>query len=243
MLSAASGMPATQNMISILIKASVSSVISRTLVRSINFCPATGEFLTIRDAYVLDIVPLAEAKLADEMRRSPEHFYLAQSISLDNQAFFVTDYSITILFDEFQLSSMVSGVYPLELMFANIQVATLSLSELLAREQVYNIPMVPLRNVGQQLGYYVRWDGEKGRAEVYLITGDGEHELLIWAIPGINEYHHMPTDQVRALEAAPARRTGSGSVYVPITFFEQILPLSVYIRDSYENLTFLAYLG
>jgi len=231
----------TSDMVSILIKASVSSVISRTMVRSINFCPHTGEFLTARDVFYVDIIPLAETKLAVEIRRSPEHFYLAQSILLDNQAFFVTDYGITILFDEFQLSSMVSGVFSLELLFDNIQIATVSLDELLSNDHAYNIPMVPLRSVGMQLGYDVRWVNR--RAEVSVIAEDGERELLIWAYPGVNEYHMPGQARPLVLEAAPERRLGTGQIYVPITFFEQILPLSVYNRDSYGNITFLAYLG
>ena len=230
----------TSEMVSVLIKASVSSVISRTLVRSINFCPHTGEFLTARDAFYVDVIPLAEAKLALEMRRSPEHFYLAQTISLGSQAFFVTDYGITILFDEFQLSSMVSGVFPLELLFDKIRTATISLDELLQHDHAYNIPMVPLRSAGMQLGYDVRWVNR--RAEVSLITENGERDLRIWAYPGINEYH-VSGHSSRSLEAAPERRLGSGQIYVPITFFEQILPLSVYNRDSYGNITFLAYIG
>ncbi|MCL2285122.1 MAG: copper amine oxidase N-terminal domain-containing protein [Firmicutes bacterium] len=234
----------TSNMVSILLRAEISSVISRTLVRSVNFCPNTGRFLTIRDSmrYNIgphaDITPLVNIMLMTRMRRSPENYYAAPSIALENQPFIVTDHSITILFDEFQLSSMVSGVYELELLKDSIQSVNIFEFQLLPTRHTYGLIMVPLHIAFESLsGYRARW--ENGRVEIQNIRDEDNPHLVAWMQVGINQYHTSP-DVVRSLEAAPYLR--DGRTYVPITFFEQILPLSVYNIDSFGNIIILAYL-
>lgn len=226
--------------VSVLIRASISSLISHTLVRSVNFCPHTGELLTARQVSHIDVIPLAERILREQLRRSPEFFYRTQSINMEQQAFFKTEDGITFLFDEFQLSSLVSGVFPLELLYSHMQTASIGIDQLLPNDHAYNLKMVPLRTVAQQLGYNVEW--VNGRVEVSLDTAEGR-QLLIWVYPDVNEYRmqvHMQ-EHTRSLEAAPYNR--HGNIYVPITFFDQILPLSIYSIDAFGNITFLAYLG
>lgn len=231
----------TDDVISIVINAYVSSVISRNLVRSINFCPHTGEFMTIRDATDMDIAPLAMRILIDRMRRSPEQFYGVPSVVITNQAFFVNNVGITILFDEFQLSSMVSGYYSLELPHSRLQEAFLPADRVyFPTGNNYNLIMVPLRYVAAQLGYRVHWNQDLLRATVWH-DSEPEPQRLAWMQVGVNAYH-ISDDMHRPLEAPP-HIAESGAMYVPITFFEQILPFSIYNRDSYGNIIFLAYVG
>lgn len=226
--------------VSILIEANVSSVISRNLVRSVNFDPVTGELVTIRDVMAFDIVPLAERLLADRMRRYPENYYAAQSVSLDTQAFFVNRSGITILFDEFQLSAMVSGIRMLEISRNNIRYVTIEKTQTFNADSLsYGLILIPLRYVVQGLGYYTAWYQDEQLAAVYDIAPLGGGQRLAWMHPGYNDYF-TPTMQ-RSLEAAPQIRNG-GSMYVPITFFEQILTLTTYTIDSDGNITFVAYL-
>ena len=225
----------TPNMTSIIINASVAAAIDRTLVRSVNFS-SNGDMLTIRDAMEFDIVPLAQRILEDRMHRSPENFYASPSVSLENQAFFVSNGSLTILFDEFQLSSMVSGVFPLEIRRANIRTTVITPDMLLSGSHAYSLMMVPLRMVAEDLGYTVN-SGPGGRANVWEGKAH-ESDLLAWMYTGINEYH--TPEMTRSLEAAPFNSGGRN--FVPITFFEQILPLTVYHVDSFGNIIFLAYL-
>jgi len=225
----------TQDMVSVLVRAQVTSVITRTLVRSVNFCPTSGALLTIRDATAVNLVPLASRILTDRMRRYPEQFYAVQNVSLYNQAFFVTTHGVTFLFDEFQLSSMVGGVVPLELRNEHVFTATLRHDQLLPYDHAYDLMMVPLGYVASQLGYTAIWNEELRRAEVS--TGN---TLLVWMYTGINEYRTQ--DLVRTLEAAP-HITENNQMYVPITFFERVLPLSTYNIDEFGNITFLAYMG
>ena len=239
----------TEEVVSIVIYASITSVISRVLVRSVNFCPYTGELLTMAEVAEAGVIPLATRILTDRMRRQPEQFYAAQSITLTDQAFFINYHGLTILFDEFQLSAMVSGYVSLELANSNMRRATIALDETYhPTDNNYNLLMVPLREVAGQLGFDVVWNSDYGQAELWRPGILGTGQRLIWMTPGLNVYHiwvppgsngyHTP-DMQRALEAAPL--LANDILYVPITFFEQILPLSVYSIDGYGNVTFLMY--
>jgi len=59
--------------------------------------------------------------------------------------------------------------------------------------------------------------------------------------PGVNNYQLDGVFQ-RSLEAAPEQRNG-GSIYVPISFFDQILGITIYDIDAQGNITFMTYLG
>lgn len=231
----------TDTVVSILIEADVSSVISRTMVRSVNFNPDTGELVTIRDVMDFDVVPLAERLLADRMRREPENYYATQAIELDTQAFFVNRRGITILFDEFQLSAMVSGIRTLEISGRGIRSIELEPEDVLNTDSVsYGLLMVPLRRVAEGLGYHVEWCSEEQKAIIYNRSPGVGGQRLAWAHPGYNEYFTPAIE--RSLEAAPKIRNG-GNMYVPITFFEQILTLTSYTVCSDGNIMFLAYLN
>ena len=219
----------TGNMVSIVIEAYISSVISRTLVRSVNFCPRTGRALTLQQAMSNNIVPLADSMLAEKMRRYPEQFYAATTVA--GQPFYRTSAGVTILFDEFQLSAMVSGVFELHLASRNIRRVIVPASQTRPGPDGYDLITVRVRKV-IELGYGIRW--VDGRVEILL-----DDEPIIWMYPGVNEY--FTHDMQRSLEAAP--RNINGYNYVPITFFEQILPLTVYSIDSVGNIIFLSYSG
>ena len=229
----------TQDVVSIVIYASITSLINRTLVRSINFCPHTGDELAMSDATANGMILLANRILTDRMRRHPEQFYAAQSVNLERQAFFITNNGLTILFDEFQLSAMVTGYVALELANSSIRTATISMENTYVPiGNNYNLIMVPFRAVSEQLGFEVKWNDELARAELWRNAENGELQLLTWMSPGINSYH--TPDMQRSLEAAPYL-SSHNAIYVPITFFEQILALSVYSIDQYDNITFLVY--
>lgn len=230
----------TEYVISIVIYASISSVINRTLVRSVNFCPYTGYELSMLEATESGMVALASRILNDRMRRQPEQFYAAQTINLEEQTFFINNNGLTILFDEFQLSAMVSGYVSLELATSNIRTATITAGNTYTPAgNNYNLIMVPFRAVSEQLGFHVSWDAEYDRAELWSGAPQAEEsQLLVWLYPGVNAYH-TPGIQ-RRLEAAPYLSAGS-SLYVPITFFIQMLQLSAYSMDSDGSIYVLVY--
>lgn len=232
----------TDTVVSVVIHATVSSVISRTLVRSVNF-DFWGNILTVNEAMGLDAISLAERILSDKIRRDPARYYAALSASLHNQAFFITHQGLVLVFDEFQLSTTRSGIETISLLYDNIREAVVNSDQHHRSQDGYNLLMIPLRFVLEdQLRYRVDYFQEYHGPEEDGMRVDvwRNNHLVIFMRPGINEYHVMGMMQ-RSLEAAP--EIINGSVYVPITFFDQILPLTTYSIDSFGTITFLSYVG
>lgn len=223
----------THEIISIVIYADVVSMLPHTLVRSVNFCAIGGTLLSVDEAMGVNISPLAERILSEKIRSNPEHYYAALNVPLVGQAFFLTEEKLVILFDGFRLSTRVGDVDQIEMYFSNIRTVTLSPDEY-NTDGPYGLKMIPLRYVlSNHLGYTIRWESYERIVAVYR-GGDRLIELR----EGDNEYVVLGT-QRRSLEAAPMRF--DTYFYVPITFFDQILPLTTFNIDREGNVTFLAY--
>lgn len=227
----------TDDLVSVVIYATVSSVISRTLVQSVNFSPFSGNVFTVNEFMRRDILSLAERILAEKIRSNPARYYAALSAPLDGQAFYLTDDSLVLLFDEFRLTTARGGVDHVELVLMHIRDTDLRRGQYRS-EGAYNLRMIPLRHVLEGLGYrvsYYFYNDEIMRVEVWH-----DSRLIIKMRPYFNEYEVVGTLQ-RSLESAP--EINANAVYVPITFFDQILPLTTYNIDEFGNIMFLAYLG
>ena len=225
---------ATNELVSIVIYATVSSVISRTFVRSVNFSPFDGNLLTMNDAMGIDVASLTERILVELIRSDPGHYYAALSAPLTNQAFFLTDNELVLLFDEFRLSTREEGVHVISLIRNYIRTATITRGEYQFSPDGYNLKMIPVRNILEEFGFFVDWDPWIGVVRVWRGP-----ELIIELQPDYNNYmlHGM---QQRSLEAAPLNE--GGIVFVPITFFDQVWPLTIYVIGIDGSITFLTYM-
>jgi len=229
----------THEIVSVVVYGRISSVIPRTRVRTVNFCTSTGDLITLDSIFDIDIAPLVYRILNDKIRSNPGHYYPALRIldTLDSatMAFVVTDTSYILLFNEHQISAVESGVFEIEFRRDNIRVLTISYEEYQQMHNGYSLRMIPLRKVVEGLGFSVGYPGEHGgpyvrHANRFIVTMRIDDTDF-----GIND---MPP---RSLEVAP-RIDDNGITYVPITFFDQVLPLTIYSIDSNGNITFLAYL-
>jgi hypothetical protein len=229
----------TDEIVSILIFADVLTTLPHRLVRSVNFNIFDGNILCKEEATGMDIIPLAERILEEKIRSNPEHYYAAISAPLENQAFFVTDERLVILFDGFRLSTRVGDVQEIELVFSNIKTVTLAPGDY-RPDGPYGLKMIPVRAMlGDQLGFDIFWNS----AYRYVIVSRGGTDIIRLTADD-NEYLVFGT-QRRSLEAAPQMFFAAGGyrMYVPITFFDQILPLTTYTIDSYGYITFLTYIA
>ena len=228
------------DVVSIVIYAEVLTTIPHTLVRSVNFRESTGQLICMNNAMGMDVIPLAERILAEKIRNNPEHFYAALSAPIAGQAFYLTHDRLVILFDGFRLSSRIEGVGSIELFHHNIRGGVLQRHEY--REGgPYGLKMIPVRRLLHELlGFHVIWHPDastdiirNGRTIVSLRAYDNNYI--------INGTHH------RFLEAAPELiidHAGFSHKYVPITFFDHILPLTTYSINSWDgSITFLTYLA
>jgi hypothetical protein len=222
------------DMVSIVIYADVVTTLPHTLVRSVNFCATNGRLLSMNEATNMEISPLAERILSERIRNNPERYYAALSTPLLNQAYYLTDYSLVILFDGFRLSTRVGDVDSIELNLYNIYTVVLT-EENYRTDGPYGLKMIPLRAMLQgQLGFDVDWCGIEQRA---TISRNGAPIIELRAYD--NEYILLGSLRL-SLEAAP--QMFNDRMYIPITFFDQVLPLTTFSFDSDGSITFLSYI-
>jgi len=227
----------TDEVVSLVILATTRAVTDRTSVKSVNFNPHTGALVTLKEAMGKDITPLAEGKIADMIRRDPATYYAAFTASPTGQAFYLTDHSLVLLFDEFQLSSAPNQTRMIELVRDNIKVFTIAHYDYRISQDRYEIKMMPLRKILTNMGYNysdIVWHPTDKEA---VIVRDG-HPTITLRI-GENNFQINGIMQ-RSLEAAP--ELINNNTYVPISFFDQILGLTAYSIDERGNITFMAYL-
>lgn len=231
----------TEDVVSIVILADVATTLPHTLVRSVNFCAHTGRILDMAEATGMEILPLAERILAEKIRGNPERYYAALNSEMP-EAFYLTDESLAILFDGFALSTRVSTHETIELFFENIYSFTLE-PDGFRPNGPYGLKMIPVMEVlVGRLGYEARTIRGDDRIRRTVISRDGV-DLIAFALND-SEYLVHGT-QRRTLEVAPQllmnQYTGEYRTYVPITFFDQVLPNTTYTIGWDESITFLAY--
>ena len=220
--------------LSIIIKSTVASPASKTDVTSINVDTETGDFLTAADVVGTHVVQLADRLLVEMIRRNPERYNPGFSGMRRDQAFSLTNREIVFWFNEFQLAPGFAGIVPLALQLNNIQEITLAPEDYHILQPGFNLKMVPLKKVCEALGYGIYWNPESGQAIVF----HGQ-EMLIELTPGVNNYQRGERF-MRSLESAP--ELIGGNMYVPISFFDQILSLVAYRIDEDDNIVFASYL-
>ena len=225
----------THEVVSVVIHATSRAVTDRTSVTSVNFNPRTGAIVDLTDAMGRDITPLVRGIIADMIRRNPATYYAAFTAPPTGQAFYLTHSNLVLLYDEFQLSSTPGATTEIVMTRANIRSFTLSPNCYHINTGPYAVKMIPLRTVLVGLGHNsedITWVDNEAR-----ISRNGQ--LIITLRPSENNYNRVGVLQ-RSLEAAP--ELVNHQMYVPISFFDQILNLTTFSIDSQGNITFLAYM-
>jgi len=228
----------TADVVSIVIMADTRAVTNRTSVTSVNFNPQTGELLSLTDAMGMDITPIAEGKIADMIRRDPATYYAAFTASPTGQAFYLTHEYLVLLFAAFQLSSAPDSARLITIVLEKIKVFTVYYEDYRISQDRYEIKMMPLRQILTSMGYQyedIVWNPSCMEA---IIMRDGHAMITLTA--GENNFQINGVMQ-RSLEAAPELK--NHTMYVPISFFDQIMGLTAYNVDDYGNITFMAYVG
>ena len=225
----------TAEVVSIVVSATARAVTDRTTVLSVNFNPATGDQVSLTQVMGRDITALVEGKIDEMIRKDPATYFAAFSAPLTGQAYYLTEESLFILFDEFQLSSIPGGTSHIEFVLANIRRYTLPQAYYRISTGRYAIRMIPLSRVVGALGYRTRWDYPATR-EATVFLNDG---IVITLREGENNYQLNGVLQ-RSLESAPVLH--NNHMYVPISFFDQILTLTSFSIDAQGNINFISYL-
>jgi len=227
----------TNEVVSIVISATARAVTDRTSVLSINFNPRTGNLVTLTQAMGgLDITPLAEGKIADMIRLDPATYYAAFTAPPTGQAFYLTDTLLVLLFDEFQLSSIPGATSSIRFVRDNIMQVTISRDDYRISPDRYAIRMMPVRRTLIGLGYEVGPWCPINRETPISLHG---REIIVLR-EGENNYQLNGVLQ-RTLEAPPT--LFNGHLYVPISFFDQILRLTAFTINAQDSISFISYLA
>ena len=228
----------TKDVVSVVIMATTRAVTDRTSVASVNFDPRTGSIVTLSGAIGMDITPIAEGIISEMIRRNPATYYAAFTAPPTGQAFYLTEKHLVLLFDEFQLSSAPDSTRMIQLERSNIKTFTINYNEYRISQDRYEIKMMPLRRILENMGYTddnIQWNAPYNEA---VIIRNGSPAITLRA--GENNFQINGVMQ-RSLEAAPEIRRSN--MYVPISFFNQIMGLTAYSIDEQGNITFMTYIG
>ncbi|MCL2664217.1 MAG: stalk domain-containing protein [Defluviitaleaceae bacterium] len=224
----------TDKIVSIVIRATITNASSRTEVVSVNFDASSekGSSITAAGAVSANAVQLADKLLGERIRRNPENFTYGYTADLKKQAFYITNNHLVFLFDEYLLAPASEGIIPLELRLRDITSVTLSTDDYFIKPG-YNVRMIPLRAVCEALGYSLVWDDYGNR--MFVILGS---RSVTEVAAGVNVF---PRDRrsTRTLETAPEMI--DGNLYVPVSFFDQVLNLTTYSISEQGNIVFSAY--
>ena len=220
------------NVVSLVIFAEVDSSVPRTLVRTVNFNVMSGRLMSLREAIFMDITPIIERKIAEMVRNNPEHYYAAQSACLNGLSFYVTDSRVVILFNGLSLSTRDTDVSSIVFMRRDLHSFSISRNEYQVRDYGYSLKRIPLRVVAEGLGFSISWDPDTGT--VFILQN---RQVVAELTLGYNNF--TANGVTVSLEEGPLMI--EGSLYVPITFFDQVLPLTVYSVSSVGRITFVTY--
>jgi hypothetical protein len=193
---------------------------------------ALSEAVRFPEGVRINIIPLAERMLDEMIRRNPETYGAATGALDPDQAYYLNDEALVLLFDESRLTHGAEGVSRLDIRLDRVSYVMITEVEYSVWPG-YNVKMIPFRMVCGALGYDMDWEPAIRRVTV-VRDGMPLMEMTI----NVNNYS-LPDKKTRALEVAPMIM--NDMVYVPISFFEQILSNVTYSIDPVNNITFLAY--
>jgi len=226
--------------VSVVMYASIAAVTVREAVRTINFNAQTGEAMTLACVMGENFAPLPMRILTEWTHNYPERYYSAQNAPLS--AFYITDTQLILLFDEFQISTAAGGLGRLEMTLDRIiRLEPIPPHLYQIREDIYNLKMVPIRLIIEEMGYDVDWDRREGRVHIWRSGSRDDNDLMMEIIMGQNRYGWGDVP-ARALEALPMIDLPNGRILIPITFFDQIMPRTIYYVDDDGYIHFLAYM-
>ena len=221
------------NVVSLVIFAEVDSSVPRTLVRTVNFNSTSGRLIGLREAITMDITQVIERKIAELIRSNPEHYYVAQSACLEDLSFYVTNSRIVVLFNGLSLSTRDAEVSSISFVRRNLHNFSISTDEYHVRDYGYSLKRIPLRAVVEGLGFELIWDSETSIVAVLQ-----NRQIIVELTVGYNDFVKYGGVTI-SLEEGP--QMIEDNIYVPITFFDQVLPLTVYSISSFGRITFVTY--
>ena len=219
--------------VSLVLFSTVTAATTSTNVVSINFEPTSGFHITPYDAVGYDIIPLAQKILNEKIRLDPGTYNAAFDAIPINQAYYLTEGKLVLVFNQFQFVKNSEGAARVEIDLAHVHQNEITRAGYHQDVSEYMVRMIPLRQVMGALGYTVNWLPGSNNIDIFI-----DNVFFMRLTIGINSYV-IPERKPQSLESAPI--VIRNNIFVPISFFDQVLSLVTYSVDDRANIMFFSY--
>lgn len=229
---------------SILLRTVINTATTKREVNSVNFSRSLQSWIQIDDPAALgpNAVSLANKVISQRIKDNPDEYYQNFPGITKDDAFVVEDNGVSVYFDSGKVAPGADGEISFLLESQCVTSYWLPSDRYIVDAANYNLRMIPLRMVAENLGYTVTWT--PGDVNTLIVVSRSDDFMATLTI-GANNYSvsgpSAPDKPVsRQLEAAP--ELVDGVTYVPVSFFDQILELVSFSIDSDGGITFSTYL-
>lgn len=210
--------------ISIVINSTIKNATTTQKIDSVNFSTSDGSLIDLTDVIggkPIDIID----KYVNKSIKDEGQYYT--DVDLDNSSnFYMYDNVPTVTFDSYSLGQNQSQAMYVPIDLSDITSYQLS-SVLYYTKDKFNIRMIPLRKTCEGLYYDVKWD-----ANTKSFTVSDETTT---STGSVNSNIYTSNNKKTNLECTP--ELIDGSLYVPISYFSDVLDISYEIGDN-GNITF-----
>ncbi len=210
--------------VSIVILSEVQNATESQYADVVNFSVSSGEIVRLSDVLggkTIDVVN----KYVNEQIKTTKKYDKVVTITNDSD-FYINDSNIMLIFDAYTLSQNQTNVARMPVDLSKITSYKLPSSQYYVRE-TFNIRMIPLRKVCEGLYYNVSWNSNN---KSFSVSDD-----KTTSTGAINSNTYTVNNRRVRLEYKPD--LSNGTLYVPISYFTDVLDLS-YKVDNNGDVTF-----
>jgi hypothetical protein len=206
------------------------------VIDTINIDTINERLLALPDVLGSNAIAIAEVALTNHVHQNQQDFFRRLPLITSNQSFILSNDDVVLVFGEMTVAPLASGFINITISSENIIEMVLIKDEYYTRSP-YNVRMMPMVTVSEAFGYAVFIDDETGYIEVLK-------DSLSTAFMTLNANLYARGEEApatgRTLEAAPEMY--EGQVFVPISFFTDILGLFYNIDRATGLITFSYYM-
>ena len=188
--------------------------------------------LTDIEGLGINALQICNQAVNDEINRNPLFSNANFNGIDDTRSFYLDDNAVVLLFNEGEIAPAHLGVQRVRVEMDSILSVTIERDRIYILEDFYNLKLIPLRDVVQELGFDLTWNAAAREIQI-------AHDQFETAITLDRNSYFRVRGATRSLEAAPFQNE-NGVTFVPLSFFDQILDVS-YTEDGNGNIVFSVY--
>jgi len=188
-----------------------------------------NKYAKINDILGVNGLGYANKMVSNLIKNDKTTNYFNTSAVTENTPFYVKNENVVIPYGAGEIAAVSNGIINFEVPKGNIYNYTV---KNYYTKTMYNIKMIPIREVVEHFGYTVLWNS---KTETIQINKGSEYITSIKV--GRNSYPKSKASP-KFLESAPEIK--NSKTYVPVSFFEEILDL-LYAPETNGDITISSY--